>query len=90
MRVEAGSALDAIYAAREFPVCSWHHQELRKLGEGVRAIAWSEDGVIEGMVYDAHPFAVGVQWHPEMQVAEHPLQLRIFEELVARARTATR
>jgi len=88
VRVEAGSLLEAIYAAREFPVCSWHHQELRKLGSGLRPVAWSEDGVVEGVECDGHPFAVGVQWHPEMQLAEHPLQLRIFEELVARARSA--
>jgi len=88
VRVEADSPLEAIYASREFPVCSWHHQELRKLGSGLRPVAWSEDGVVEGVVCDGHPFAVGVQWHPEMQLAEHPLQLRIFEELVARASNA--
>jgi putative glutamine amidotransferase len=88
VRVEAGSALDAIYATPDFPVCSWHHQELRVLGSGLLPIAWSEDGVIEGVVHDAHPFAIGVQWHPEMQLDEHPLHLRVFEELVARARGA--
>jgi putative glutamine amidotransferase len=88
VRVEAGSALEKVYAAREFPVCSWHHQELRTLGSGLRAVAWSEDGVVEGVEHAGHPFAIGVQWHPEMQLEEHPLQLRIFEELVARARHA--
>jgi len=86
VRVEPGSALEAIYAAREFPVCSWHHQELRKLGSGLRPVAWSDDGVVEAVVCDAHPFALGVQWHPEMQLDQHPLQMRIFQELVAHAR----
>jgi putative glutamine amidotransferase len=42
--------------------------------------------VIEALVYDEHPFALGVQWHPELQVREEPVQRRLFEQLVARAR----
>jgi putative glutamine amidotransferase len=75
-----------IFREAEFPVCSWHHQAVRKLGAGLRATAHAPDGVVEGMVYDAHPFALGVQWHPEMQAESDPRQRRVFEALVARAR----
>lgn len=85
VRVEAGSPLEAIYGRAEFPVCSWHHQGVRALGRGLRPIARALDGVIEGVAYDAHPFALGVQWHPEMQVADEPLQRRLFAALVERA-----
>lgn len=86
VRVERESALAGIYGALEFEVCSWHHQELRRLGKGVRPVAFAPDGVIEGIVYEPGRFALGVQWHPELQVARDPLQRRIFEALVARAR----
>jgi putative glutamine amidotransferase len=86
VRVEPGNALAEIYRALEFEVCSWHHQELRRLGRGVRPVAFAPDGVIEGIVYEPGRFALGVQWHPEMQVDRDPLQRRIFEALVARAR----
>ena len=85
--VETGSVLEAIYGQREFPVCSWHHQAVRRLGQALRPVAHAADGVIEGLVHDAHPFAVGVQWHPEMQVEDDALQRRLFEALVERAAT---
>jgi putative glutamine amidotransferase len=59
---------------------------VKRLGRGLRPIAYALDGVIEGLVVEAHPFAVGVQWHPEMQVEDDPLQRRLFEALVERAR----
>ena len=36
--------------------------------------ARAPDGVIEGLEHPAHPFCVGVQWHPEAMVAVHPEQ----------------
>ena len=88
VRVEAGGVLEYIYGRAEFPVCSWHHQGVRRLGSGLRPIAHSADGVIEALVSDEHPFVLGVQWHPELQVADDPLQRRLFEALVERVRSA--
>lgn len=45
-------------------VRSSHHQALLE-AEHFRIIAWSDDGVIEGIVDPARRFYVGVQWHPE-------------------------
>jgi putative glutamine amidotransferase len=85
VRVAPESLLAAIYSCETFPVCSWHHQEVRKLGRGLLPIAWAEDGVVEGLVQPDHPFALGVQWHPELQVGDEPLQRRLFAALVERA-----
>ncbi len=85
VELDPGSPLAAIYAEREFPVCSWHHQEVRRLGRGLRSIARAPDGVIEGLEYAGSRFALGVQWHPEMQVDDDPLQRRLFEALVRSA-----
>jgi putative glutamine amidotransferase len=86
VRVDPSSVLGEIYGREEFPVCSWHHQEVRRLGRKLEPIAWAPDGVIEGLVYTGHPFAIAVQWHPELQVADDPLQRRLFSALVERAR----
>jgi putative glutamine amidotransferase len=86
VRVAPGSLLGEIYGREEFPVCSWHHQEVRRLGRGLEPVAWAPDGVIEGLVYTGHPFAVAVQWHPELQVPDDPVQRRLFSALVERAR----
>ena len=58
---------------------------MRKLGRGLLPIAWAEDGVVEGLVHPDHPFALAVQWHPELQVGDEPLQRRLFAALVERA-----
>jgi gamma-glutamyl-gamma-aminobutyrate hydrolase PuuD len=70
-------------------VSHYHHQAVDRLGAGLTASAWSADGVIEAVeaveAMDAigaggHPFAVGVQWHPE---ADEDVSL--FAALVAAA-----
>jgi putative glutamine amidotransferase len=48
-------------------VNSRHHQAIRDLAPGLKAVAWADDGVIEGAeLTDAkEPWIVAVQWHPE-------------------------
>jgi gamma-glutamyl-gamma-aminobutyrate hydrolase PuuD len=86
VRIEAGSPFEEIYGALDFPVCSRHHQGVRRIGDGLLPAATAPDGLPEALVFADHPFALAVQWHPESQLAEYPLQLRLFEALVARAR----
>ncbi len=83
---EPGSALEKICGVAEFPVCSWHHQSVRRLGRDVEAIAHAADGVVEGIVYTDHSWAIGVQWHPEMQLPGDERQKRLFDALVLEAR----
>ena len=46
-------------------VNSTHHQAVRDPGSLV-ACGWSSDGIIEAIADPAHPFALGLQWHPEL------------------------
>lgn len=85
VEVDGDTALHAVYGEREFPVCSWHHQGVRRLGRGLRPVAHAPDGVVEGLEHAGSRFALGVQWHPEMQVDDDPLQRRLFEALVQHA-----
>lgn len=44
----------------------YHHQAIDRLGPGVRAVAWSEDGIVEAVELAGAPgFVLGVQSHPE-------------------------
>ena len=47
------------------PIKSHHHQGMGKLGDGLRAVAWDEDGLVEGLEDPDKRFALGVLWHPE-------------------------
>ena len=46
-----------------------HHQGIAQLGDGLVPVAWAQDGLIEAVELapgpGRHPFALGVQWHPE-------------------------
>jgi putative glutamine amidotransferase len=70
--VEAGSRLAGIFGATELSINSFHHQAIRELGEGLRATARAEDGVIEGVEGTGPEWLVGVQWHPERGEAHGP------------------
>jgi putative glutamine amidotransferase len=83
-RVDPASRLGGILGTAELSVVSWHHQAVDRLGDGLKPVAWAEDGVIEGLEHERHPFCLAVQWHPEMQL-EDPLQRKIFRALVERA-----
>jgi putative glutamine amidotransferase len=47
------------------PVKSHHHQGIGRVGEGLREVAWAEDGVVEGLEDPAKRFALGILWHAE-------------------------
>lgn len=69
----------------ELVCASHHHQALDRLGDGLTAVGWSEDGLIEAVEHESG-WIVGVQWHPETTAAEDPAQQGLFDALVARAR----
>jgi putative glutamine amidotransferase len=83
--VESGSRLAALLGQTEGPVNSWHHQAVREAAPGLQVTARAEDGVIEAVELPTHPFALAVQWHPEM-LPDRPETLRLFAGLAEAAR----
>lgn len=81
IRVEPDSLLGEAGLAGLSMVNSHHHQGIAELGRGARVIARATDGVIEAVQWSGHPFALGVQWHPE----DPPLD-RLFACLVEASR----
>ncbi len=79
--IAAGSRLARLMGRREAAVNSFHHQAVHRLGHGLRAVAWSPDGVIEGIEAPARDFVVGVQWHAESMVGRRE-HARLFRGLV--------
>ena len=72
VRVNAGSMLAGILPEPGFfNVPTHHHQAVDLLGDGLRAVAWEEDGLVEAVeggpteLDGMSGFVVGVQWHPE-------------------------
>lgn len=89
IRIEPTSHLARVLGATSTDVSSWHHQAIDRMGAGLRATAWASDGVIEAVEHNAHPWCIGVQWHPELQLDEEP-QRALFAALVDAAAKSER
>ncbi|MDT4891815.1 MAG: putative glutamine amidotransferase [Pseudonocardiales bacterium] len=85
VRVDAASCLGAVLPGRTL-VATHHHQAVSRLGTGLAAVAWSDDGTVEAVELADRAWAVGVQWHPEAHDGA-----AVFAAFVAAcARSATR
>lgn len=83
MSIEPGTLLADLARGEQLRVNSFHHQAIKDLGDGLRAVAWADDKVIEAVeLPGARGFMLAVQWHPEELVADDPASLRLFEALV--------
>ena len=78
--MQAGSKVGQLLGQRA-PVKSHHHQGFGRLGDGLVASAWAEDGTLEALEDPSRRFAVGVLWHPE-----EGEDAALFEALVEEAR----
>lgn len=83
--VKAGSLLSrALGGVAEVQVNSFHHQAIDELGDRLEAVAWSDDGLIEGIEATDRAFVVGVQWHAEGLLDAHE-QHALFAAFAAAA-----
>jgi putative glutamine amidotransferase len=74
-----GGNLAELTGCNEFMVNSLHGQGIDRLGAGLVAEAYSQDGLIEAVsIKGANTFALAVQWHPEWNVMNTPSYLAIF------------
>jgi putative glutamine amidotransferase len=83
--IEADSALAGYLGKTSSWVNTLHHQAIRELAPGLRSTAVAPDGLIEGVEIPNHPYAIGVQWHPECLVGDDPAMLSLFKGLVETA-----
>ena len=89
VRIESDTRLMQIEQMKEIKVNSRHHQGVWQVGEGLTISAKASDGLIEGLELPGHPFAVGVQWHPETLSSYAPEAQRLFNALKAAAEPRT-
>jgi putative glutamine amidotransferase len=83
VHLAAASKLRVLTGTATLEVISRHHQAVASVAAPWRVAGVDDEDLIEAIERDAHPFALGVQWHPELSDA--PAQARIFGGLVAAA-----
>lgn len=80
--VEPESLLFDILNEKNPNVTCTHHQGIKTLGEGLRAVARTADGLIEAIEpSNGQANYIGVQWHPEL-MQDDPIQKRLFQWLI--------
>lgn len=72
VRLAPGSRLAHAMGQVLLEVNSIHHQAIRELADQLTAVAWSDDGLIEGVEAAAGAWLMGVQWHPEDLLDDDP------------------
>jgi putative glutamine amidotransferase len=85
--VEPGSRLHAALGIKgtTATVNSLHHQGINRVAADLTISAQASDGMVEGLEIPQNRFTVGVQWHPEALVDEHPEMRHLFQSLVEAA-----
>lgn len=70
------------YIGSKIKVNSFHHQAVHTPGTGLKICASSPDQVVEAVEMPQHPFAIGVQWHPESMYRTSAEMRNLFREFV--------
>ena len=68
IHLEKGALFDNLQLTKESNmVNSLHHQGVKRLADGLQALAYAEDGLVEAFYHTAYPEGkiMAVQWHPE-------------------------
>jgi len=81
------SQLRAATGVTSLEVISRHHQALSEVPEPWRVVGRDSEGLVEAIEHTSHPFAIGVQWHPELSTFDGP-HGRLFAAFIAAARAA--
>lgn len=86
--IDPASRLAATVGPDPLWVNSTHHQAANRT-ERLRVVATAPDGVVEAVELPDHPFAIGVQWHPEVlrkdgdpKAPREPRHQLLFDALV--------
>lgn len=81
IRVAPDSRLAQVVESLQLTVRTGHHQAVRDVAPGLRAVAWAADGIVEAVEHPSR-WAIGVQWHPEDSHGSYEDRHRVFRAFV--------
>lgn len=86
VKINPESMLYRIVGQTGLPVNSFHHQAVKTVAPGFRAVAFSEDGTVEAIESTEGKTVFGLQWHPEtMAAAGNKVMLDTFRYFTGEA-----
>ena len=84
VRAQPGSRVMKAMGVERARTFSHHHQAIDRIGAGLVAVGWAEDGLLEAVEME-DGWVLGLQWHAEATAATDPTQQAIFDALVREA-----
>src|SRR5688500_3338726 len=81
VNVDESARIAEIFGETLLQVNSLHHQAVKDIAPRLKAVGHAPDGVAEVVEMPDHPFAFGVQWHPEW-LQDQPAMRRLFKTFV--------
>lgn len=80
--ISEGTPLYECFGVDRLPVNSHHHQAIKRLAPGLKAMAFSPDGLIEAAYMPEKRFLWAVQWHPELLFRTETHNRELFQAFV--------
>lgn len=87
VKIDTSSILGRLSDMRVIKTNSRHHQAINRLAQDLKAIAYSEDGLIEAVEWKDprnKAFLLGVQWHPEQLSKTDSLSNNIVKHFISK------
>lgn len=83
LQLDPNSQMAQLFGTTEFSTNSLHHQSLKQVAPGLRAVGWAPDGVVEAVEGLNGQFIMGLQCHPEaLQAEADPRWQSLFKRFV--------
>jgi len=86
VNIEPDSILFELFGTKAY-TNSYHHQSVKKVGEGLTVTATANDGIVECLENKSNDFFVAVQWHPEMMMLKNDIMLPLFNRFADTMKT---
>lgn len=85
VEIAADTPLHTLLGVDRLAVNSYHHQAVKTIAPGLKAMATAEDGLTEAVYKPDYPFLWAVQWHPEFSFKRDPAARAIFHSFTRAA-----
>lgn len=87
VNIDANSRLAKILGTTLIKTNSFHHQSVKDVAPYFKAVAHSEDGIVEAIEAYPNRNIMAVQWHPEIHTSHgDTIMLKLFENLLSDAK----
>ena len=80
--IDPSSDLAKILNSTQAHVYSTHHQAVKKIGQNLRPVAKTDDGIVEALERTDGHFGLFVQWHPEAMTKDIEHRDAIYSALI--------